>query len=56
MAVFVLLVAVFANHQVESIVWLHIIDASKITVVAALVIIIAAFLLTKVSTTRKVPT
>lgn len=56
MAVLALLGAVFASHHVESTVGLHIIDASKVTVVAALVIIIAAFLLTTVYTARKIPT
>ncbi len=56
MAVLALLGAVFASHRVESTVGLDIIDASKVTVVAALVIIIAAFLLTTIYTARKIPT
>lgn len=56
MAVLALLGAVFASHGVESTVGLHIIDASRVTVVAALVIIVAAFLLTTVYTARKIPT
>lgn len=56
MAVLALLGAVFASHGVESTVGLHIIDASKVTLVAALVFIIAAFVLTTVYTARKIPT
>lgn len=56
MAVLTLLGAVFASHRVESTVGLNIVDASKVTVVAALVIVVAAFLLTTVYTARKIPT
>jgi inorganic phosphate transporter, PiT family len=56
MAVLALLGAVFASHRVESNVGLNIIDAGKVTVVAALVIIVAAFLLTTIYTARKIPT
>jgi PiT family inorganic phosphate transporter len=56
MACLALTGAVFASHRVESTVGLNIIDASKVTVVAALVIIIAAFLLTTLYTARKIPT
>lgn len=56
MAVLALLGAVFASHRVESTVGLRIIDASKVTLVAALVIIVAAFILTTVYTARKIPT
>lgn len=56
MAILALLGAVFASHGVESTVGLSIIDASKVTVVGALVIIVAAFLLTTVYTARKIPT
>lgn len=48
--------AVFASHRVETTVGLRIIDASKVTPVAALVTIIAAFLLTTVYTAQKIPT
>ncbi|KPV41800.1 inorganic phosphate transporter [Alicyclobacillus ferrooxydans] len=56
MAVLALFGAVFASHRVESTVGLQIVDASKVTVAAALVIIISAFLLTTVYTARKIPT
>lgn len=56
MAVLALLGAVLASHRVESTVGLHIVDASKVTVVAALVIVVAAFLLTTVYAARKIPT
>lgn len=56
MAVLALLGAVFASHRVESTVGLSIVDASKVTVVAALVIIVAAFVLTTTYTAEKIPT
>lgn len=56
MAVLALLGAVLASHRVESTVGLHIIDAGKVTVVAALVIVVAAFLLTTIYTALKIPT
>ncbi len=56
MAVLALLGAVFASHRVESTVGLSIIDASKVTVAAAIVIVVSAFLLTTVYTARKIPT
>lgn len=56
MAVLALAGAVFASHRVESTVGLDIVDAHKVTLVAALVIVVAAFLLTTIYTARKVPT
>lgn len=56
MAILAFLGAVFASHGVESTVGLSIIDGSKVTIAAALVIIIAAFLLTTIYTARKIPT
>ncbi|MCL6453906.1 MAG: inorganic phosphate transporter family protein [Alicyclobacillus sp.] len=60
MAVLALLGAAFASHGVETTVGLHIVDASRVTVPAAvpaaLTVIVAAFLLTTVYTAAKVPT
>ncbi len=56
MAVLAMFGAIFASHGVETTVGLQIIDASKVTVSAALVIIIAAFVLTTVYTAWKIPT
>lgn len=56
MAVLAFIGAVFASHRVESTVGLGIIDASKVTLVAALVAIVAAFVLTTVYTAWKIPT
>jgi len=56
MAILALIGAVFASHRVESTVGLNIVSASKVTVVGALVIIIAAFVLTTIYTAIKIPT
>ncbi|NMP21750.1 inorganic phosphate transporter [Sulfobacillus harzensis] len=56
MAVLALAGAAVASHRVESTVGLHIVDARHVTVVAALVIVVAAFLLTTIYTARKIPT
>ena len=56
MAVLALAGAVFASHRVESTVGLDIVSARHVTVVAALVIVTAAFLLTTIYTARKIPT
>lgn len=56
MAVLALLGAVFVSHGVEKTVGLNIIDTNKVTVIAALIIIIAAFLLTTIYNAFKVPT
>lgn len=56
MAVLALAGAVFASHRVESTVGLDIVDAHKVTVLAALIIVLAAFLLTTVYNAKKIPT
>ncbi len=56
MAVLALAGAALASHRVESTVGLQIISAQHVTVVAALVIVVAAFLLTTIYTARKIPT
>lgn len=56
MAIIALVGAVFASHNVESTVGLNIVDAPKVTVAAALVIILVAFILTTIYTAIKVPT
>ena len=56
MAILALIGAVFASHHVESTVGLNIVNASKVTVVGALVIIIAAFVMTTIYTAIKIPT
>lgn len=56
MAVLALVGAALASHRVESTVGLQIISAQHVTVVAALVIVVAAFLLTTIYTARKIPT
>lgn len=56
MAVLAFLGATFASHRVEATVGLHIIDAHRVTLVAALIIVLSAFALTTVYTARKVPT
>lgn len=56
MAPLALLGAVLASHGVESTVGLHIIDARKVSVVAAIVIIVAAFVLTTAYTALRIPT
>jgi len=56
MAVLALAGAALASHHVESTVGLHIISVRHVTVVAALVIVVAAFLLTTTYTARKIPT
>lgn len=56
MAVFALLGALLASHSVERNVGLNIIDAGQVTVAGALVIIVAAFILTTVYTAGKIPT
>lgn len=56
MAALALIGAVFASHRVESNVGLHIIDANQVTVPAAFIIIISAFLLTTLYTAWKIPT
>lgn len=56
MAILALIGAVFLSHGVEVTVGLHVIDAGKVTVAAALVIIVAAFVLTTIYTAWKIPT
>ncbi|MCY0877379.1 MAG: inorganic phosphate transporter [Firmicutes bacterium] len=56
MAVFAWAGASLLSHRVESTVGLHIVDAHRVTVVAALVVIVAAFLLTTIYTARRIPT
>ncbi|MCF8566538.1 inorganic phosphate transporter family protein [Alicyclobacillus tolerans] len=56
MAALALAGAVLASHRVESNVGLHIVDASRVTMVGALVIVVAAFVLTTIYTAVKIPT
>lgn len=56
MAVLALLGATFASHRVEATVGLRIIDAHQVTLAAAIVVVVSAFLLTTVYTARKIPT
>lgn len=56
MAVLALAGATFLSHGVESTVGLHIVDAHRVSVAAAVVIVATAFLLTTVYTARKIPT
>ncbi|MCY0876936.1 MAG: inorganic phosphate transporter [Firmicutes bacterium] len=56
MAILALIGATFASHHVETTVGLSIVNASQVTVVGALVIIIAAFVMTTIYTAIKIPT
>ncbi len=56
MSVLALLGAAVASHGVETTVGVHIIEAKRVTVAAALVVVVAAFLLTTIYTARKIPT
>jgi inorganic phosphate transporter, PiT family len=56
MAILAFLGAAFLSHKVEMTVGLQIINANKVTLASALIIIIAAFLLTTIYTALKIPT
>lgn len=56
MAVLAFLGASFLSHKVEMTVGLQIIDSNQVTLISALIIIIAAFALTTIYTALKVPT